>query len=308
MLRKTLLLFISILLMASTLLAQQAGEATQPQTQPAAKKADVLDVGNPEEKLLIDFANLPEELEIGRWRIKLSGYSDNATSRSLSDLKIVNVDTSKLATDIKFSKCLGVRVYFEYSHGNDWAQIKPELPLSDYYSKEGEGILRNVGPIKSISIWVAGRNYKNSVEVRLKDEGGHYKSINFGSLFFRGWKKLTWNNPDYIKHLQKRDIIKAPLYPQFEPFLKFDSLVIYKSPQELGGNFVAYIKDVRVEYEPALMRREEPINDEAEWLIQETEAKKQKKRDDDYYDTYFSGSSFEEQYLKDKAKRDQTEK
>ena len=111
----------------------------------------------------------------------------------------------------------------------------------------------------------------------------------------------------YIKELQKRDITKVHLYPQYAPYLKFDSIIIYKSPQEIGGDFITYVKDIRVEYESALVKRDEPINDEAEWKIQQTKAQDMKVHDDNYYDRYYSGSSFEQQYLKDKAKRDKLE-
>jgi hypothetical protein len=176
--------------------------------------------------------------------------------------------------------------------------------MDPFYTKEGEGILRNVGPIKSVSLWVCGRNYKNNIEVRMIDQAGRYKSINFGNLFFRGWRKITWENPDYIKDLGKRDIIKEHMYPQFLPYMKLDSIVIYKSSQEAGGDFVTYVKDVRVEYEPAIMDYEKAVNDETAWGIQEGEALRLKERQDRFYDLYFSGSSLEEQYVKDKAQRD----
>ncbi|MDD5066083.1 MAG: flagellar filament outer layer protein FlaA [bacterium] len=295
MLRRTWFVLISLFCLAGFLAAQEATETKN---------------NNPklEEKVLMDFGNLPDDLGLDRWRIQLSGFSDIPLCRILSDLTIVPVDSAKVETTDKFSKCLGVRIYFDYSWGNDWAQIKTFSPLSDYYSKEGQGVLRNVGPIKSVSLTVLGRNYKNSVEVRMVDQNGLFKSINFGSLFFRGWRKLTWENPDFIKDARKRDIQKEHLYPQYAPFLKFDSIVLYKSPQELGGDFVVYVKDVRVEYEPALLKYEDSVDDEAIWKIQETKAKEQKMKDDKFFDTYYSGSTKEEQYLKDKAKRDKVEK
>lgn len=302
MLRRTIVVLISLFLLGSALLAQQGAQGGQATPATKASGGNGNGIGKPEEKLLIDFANLPESLAMDRWQIKLSGYSDNAFSRQHSILKIVDVDSAKLKTDVKFSKCLGIRVYFEYSHGNDWAQIATKIPIDPFYSEEGAGILQNVGPVKSISIWVLGRNYKNTIEVRMVDQNGNFKSINFGTLFFRGWRKLTWENPDYIKDINKRDLVKEHLYPRFEPYLKLDSIVIYKSHTEAGGDFVTYVKDIRVEYEPALMAVEKTVNDEAIWNIQETKARQQKEKLDKFYDIYFSGSSYEEQYLKDKAK------
>ncbi len=303
MLRRTIILVaIFNLILIPGIWAQQTQPAETASTPTPATVE--YGVGKPAEKILIDFANLPPELSIEKWRIKLSGYSDIPKCRNLSDVKIVKVDPTKLDTDIKFDKCLGIRINFEYSHGNDWAQIYPLYPVSVFYAKEGEGILRNVGPIKSISIWVSGRNYKNSIEVRMLDQNGKYKSINFGHLFFKGWRKLTWENPNYIKELKKRDLVKPHLYPQYEPYLKFESLVIYKSPQEIGGDFVTYVKDIRVEYEPAITKYEAAINDESEWRILEENAKLQRELEEKRLDLYFSGSSMEAEYLKEKMQRE----
>ena len=303
MLRTTLIILISMVLAVSGLYA--------------AQEEPELDeyIGKPVEEVLIDLANLPEELAIERWYIKLSGYSDNTFSRRNSSLKIVDVDFNKIGKENQeeytaqlnksdFNRALGIRVYFEYSHANDWAQIKPRLPIDPYYASSNIGIIRNVGPIKSISMWVSGRNYKNTIEVRMTDQKGQYKSINFGSLYYRGWRKKTWVNHNYIKDLRKRDIIKEHLYPQFLPYLKFDSLVVYKSPQESGGDFVTYVKDIRVEYEPAVLDYEKAIADENEWGILETKAREIKEKQDKFYDIYFSGSTKEKQYMEDKAKRD----
>ncbi len=307
MLRKTLIILISTVFAATCLFAQQQ------EVQPESKVK--VSLGNPVEEVLIDFANLPGSLAISnRWKIKLSGYSDNPLSRKRSSLGVVPVEFGKIDQEFQdmytaqinkteFSKGLGIRVYFEYSHGNDWAQVITKLPIDPFYSKVGEGILRNVGPIKSISLWACGRNYKNTIEVRMVDNDGKYKSINFGNLYFRGWKKMIWENPNYIKELGKRDIIKERMYPQFMPYLKFDSIVIYKSPQEAGGDFVTYVKDIRVEYEPSIMDYEKAIDDEAVWGIQGSEARRVKDKQDKFYDLYFSGSSLEEQHMKDKAQR-----
>ncbi len=258
----------------------------------------------PKEKILIDFANLPSYLSIDKWKIILSGYSDNPISRSLSDLKIASVDSAMLTTKEKFSKALGVHIYYEYSHGNDWAQIKPKMEINQFYAKEGEGIVRNVGPIKSVSILASGRNYSYSIEVRMVDQNGKFKSINFGTLWYKGWKKLTWENPNYIKDKKKRDVIKVHLYPQYAPFLKFDSIIVYKSPQEIGGDFITYVKDVRIEYEPLMNKVKLPVADEKEWGIQEKTAKDAIDKMNKWNDIRFSGSSYEEEYKKEKAEKE----
>ncbi len=294
MLRRTLIILLGVLFLSSNLIFGQ-----NQQNQNNQKRWDA-----PVEKKLIDFANLPSYLSVDKWKIVLSGYSDNPISRKLSDLKIVDVDSGKLSTDEKFSKALGVHIYYEYSHGNDWAQIKPKMEINQFYAKEGEGIVRNVGPIKSVSILVSGRNYSYSIEVRMVNQDGKFKSINFGTLWFKGWKKLTWNNPNYIKDKKKRDIIKVHLYPQYAPYLKLDSIIIYKSPQEIGGDFVTYIKDVRIEYEPLMKKIDMPVADEKEWGIKEKNAKEAIEKLNKWNDIRFSGSSYEEEYKKEKAEKE----
>ena len=287
MLRRTLIVLM-VMALATGLYSQQTEIASEEKKSSSSKLA----LGNPVEEVLIDFTSLPLSLSISNhWEIKLSGYSDNALSRKSSDLLVAPVEFGKIDKDFQdiynaqaykttFDKALGIRIYYEYSHGNDWAQIKTKTPIDPFYSKAGEGILRNVGPIKSISLWVCGRNYKNTIEVRMTDHQGRYKSINFGHLFFRGWRKITWVNPNFIKDLSKRDIIKEHMYPQFTSYLKFDSIVVYKSPQESGGDFITYVKDIRIEYEPAIIQYEKAVDDETVWGIQGQKAREMKEKQD----------------------------
>ena len=88
--------------------------------------------------------------------------------------------------------------------------------------------------------------------------------------------------------------------------LVFNSLVIYKSPNEKGGDFVAYVKDVKVKYEPYFTRDIKDIDNEAVWGIHKaTDAKKQKHEDLMRWLKY-SGSNQEEEYLKEEQNRQQT--
>ena len=245
------------------------------------------------------------EIKLDNWRIHLSGLSDNPKSRALSDIKMADVKADQLPADLgeTFTKCLGIRINFEEGYNNDWAQIKTEDELSAYKLKgtDGMGLLENVGPVKSVSLVVRGMNYMHSIEIRMVDQDGKYRSVNFGSLYFNGWKTIPWNNPDYIADKRKRDIIKVHLYPTEKPLLKFDSIVLYKAPNEKGGDFVVYVKDVKVAFEPYFTRDVNDIDNEGIWGIQKARDDEKAQREEYMRFLKYSGSSMEEEYMKNKA-------
>lgn len=267
------------------------------------------------EKTLIDFTKLDDqnvnpEIGFNKWRIRLSGLSDNPTSRKLSDLKIVSVNAGEVNEPAKaenISKALGVRIHFAEGYNNDWARISTEDPINEFRVKEeeGMGVLRNVGPIRKVSLMVRGLNYMHSLELRMTDRDGKYRNINFGSLYFNGWRRLVWLNPDYIGDKRKRDVVKLHLYPMEEPMLKFDSLMVYKAPTERGGDFVFYVTDAKVEFEPYFTREIKDIDNEGVWGIQEAEAKRREERIDFLRFLKYSGSSNEDEYLREEAARQQ---
>ncbi len=80
------------------------------------------------------------------------------------------------------SNVLGVRIHFPTHRQNCWAKIHPPFEINAYDDKGGlantnNGIVDNVGQIKSISVWVKGRNYDNGFAIRLKDGKGSSASI-----------------------------------------------------------------------------------------------------------------------------------
>ena len=129
------------------------------------------------------------------------------------------------------------------------------------------GILANVGQIKSVSSWVYGLNYQMQVAVRLRDRNDQNQDYFMGSVYFDGWRKLVWTNPEYTDSIQDRVLQRLPLYPKSYPFISFDSYIVYKPEVENGGNFVIYFKDIEVEFDRAIIREELDIDDEGIWSI-----------------------------------------
>ena len=247
-------------------------------------------VGGP--KVLLDFASLDEtaidftkfpgamaegiteltvDMAIENWSVNLAPSSASSANRILSYCKAVN--SRKMEGDV-----MGVRIHFPEAPFNSWAKIVPPFEIPFYEDKEGEsdgkgtkfinkGVLRNVGTIKSVSVRATGRNFPHSLSVSLKDEQDKVQDLFLGYLDFDGWKTLTWENPNYITDVKQRDLRKTPLYPESMPSIKFEHFTIFRQADQIGGDFVTYLKDVQMVYDLAILELERDIDDEAAWGI-----------------------------------------
>ncbi len=235
----------------------------------------------------------PKSWGLDNWEVILAPSARNVENVVLSYAK--KVYSTKTQWGIRSSTAasnsvLGARIHFIKGNYLSWAIIKPPFEFFAYYDNgdpvdpEGDlskdpnsipkedrdvkaGVLMNVGQIKQISVWVAGRNYKHQLAIRLKNEKGETEEYFMGSLYFDGWRKLTWENPNYIQAVVHRTLTRLPLYPMSMPYKKFDSFVIYKPIEEPGGDFVVYFKEVGVKFDRAILREEYDIDDEKWWHI-----------------------------------------
>ena len=55
------------------------------------------------------------------------------------------------------------------------------------------------------------------------------------------------------------------------PSVKLDSLGFYRTKDTQGGDFIAYVKDITMEYDVVVVDFEEDIDDEATWQLLKTE-------------------------------------
>ncbi|HOG64205.1 MAG TPA: flagellar filament outer layer protein FlaA [Spirochaetota bacterium] len=184
------------------------------------------------------------------------------------------------------SNVLGVRIHFPTHRQNCWAKIHPPFEINAYDDKGGlantnNGIVDNVGQIKSISVWVKGRNYDNGFAIRLKDREGIEREYYLGSLLFDNWRELTWVNPNYIENPKDRILQRLPLYPRSRPYIKFTSFVVYRQMDSVGGDFVLYIRDVKMAYDKAIPDDidKDDFQDENIWGILSKAREEEKERE-----------------------------
>jgi len=130
------------------------------------------------------------------------------------------------------------------------------------------GVVKNVGTIKTLAVTVRGLNFPEGLSVILLDADGNEKIMFMGYLNFDGWKELRWENPQYVTDVRNRELRIYPLYPKTTPFVKFGGFIITRDAADEGGDFVAYVKDVKILYDKAtLINDGEDIDNESVWGI-----------------------------------------
>lgn len=190
---------------------------------------------------------------------------------------VTNTDSKGNNGTWEEGKVLGIRVHFPIAAWNSYALVKPAYELEMYGGAEGtkytegKGVIHNVGEIRSISSWVYGRNYLISYFVNLQNELGELKSYPMGNVYFSGWRQLKWENREYLPNVRDRILVREPLYPKLMPSVKIDSIGFYRTKDTRGGDFIAYVKDITVEHDLAVVDFEEDIDDEGTWQLIKTE-------------------------------------
>lgn len=144
----------------------------------------------------------------------------------------------------------------------------------------GYGVVKNVDVIKYLDLRIYGCNFKNSVSILLKDQNEVISEYQMGEyLDFDGWKKIRWTNPNYIESAHNRPLYVVPLYPRSIPFVKFYAIRIYRQGDQHGGDFVTYVKDIKITYDEAIVELDRPIDHEDAWGILTEKYEAVKKRE-----------------------------
>jgi hypothetical protein len=244
-------------------------------------------------------AQMKSSLAIENWYVRLASSARTVMNQSLSMTKAAPLKGNAKPFDgeeMGGKTVLGVRVHFPLPRFNSYAEVLPPFEIPAYAVKtqlrgnqlvevaddtgtkfDGFGVVKNVGVLKTVEATVYGSNYPNGFALVLKDQDGHEQTIFMDYLEFDGWRKLIWNNPNYISEVRNRELRKFPLYPKSEPFVKLVGLIIYRDSMQEGGDIVTYFKDIKLTYDLALLETQRDFNDEAIWgiLSARQEARKQ---------------------------------
>ncbi|MCF6336008.1 MAG: flagellar filament outer layer protein FlaA [Spirochaetales bacterium] len=119
---------------------------------------------------------------------------------------------------------LGVRVDY-YKRGFNQFVIRPAKPLPV------EGI------VKTMSVWVVGRNSPHTLKLLISDQFGNKAELTMGKLNFTGWKKMTVAVPSTIKQQDYHFANRTGL--------KVEGFRVECDPEETLGTYFFYLDDLR---------------------------------------------------------------
>ncbi len=203
-----------------------------------------------------------------------------ALTNSGGENKISQRDSySKNVVSEEQGTVLGVRIKFpDWPYSNE-AYIKPKFPLLPF-SEDGQyinlnnGVVTNVGSVKSVSMWASGRNFNFTTGLRVSDIRGKITEFGLGSLMYVGWRKLAYNNPFFSDRPINNIRPNTRIYPSDIPLLRFEQIAVYKPANTAGGDFVGYFGNIDIEYTPYLTATVTDIDDESTWGIISEEQKR----------------------------------
>jgi hypothetical protein len=100
------------------------------------------------------------------------------------------------------------------------------------------------GITKTISVWVAGRNFNHELRIMIKDYFGRDYELFMGSLNFQGWKKLTVAIPPQPLD-GSAGIVQRNFNYNSHMGISVTGFKILCDPMESMGNFYIYFDDLR---------------------------------------------------------------
>lgn len=132
-------------------------------------------------------------------------------------------DAQKIGINVPDNTVLGAKVIF-FKRGFDQFSILPEHPIPI------EGV------VKTISIWVVGRNTNHELSVLVRGMDGAVAKIPIGKLNFVGWKQLTVAIP--------QSIVQTDYHYSDRSGIDIEGFVIDTAPLEAYGTFYVYFDDM----------------------------------------------------------------
>ncbi len=225
-----------------------------------------------------DFAFEAGDWDLENWKVVLNPSSDTKENNKNSLLKN--------SPSQQHGNVLGVRLQFNPWENPFWAFVRKPYYFAHTYmngqfvsqNENNEdaglaiGMIANVGQIKNVRSWVYGLNYDYTYGVRVLNEKEELLEFGFGSIFHEGWRQVAWNNQEYSDNPRDWVATKNPLYPFSLPYIRFDSLAFYKPGGITDPNFIGYVRDVTLNFDLAVDRDDQDIDDEAIWQILATDA------------------------------------
>jgi hypothetical protein len=159
--------------------------------------------------------SMDEGLTVGR---KLEGRP--ADKQDIPEEEAIGITQAELDDYV-----LGVKTEF-FHRGAATISVEPTRPI------------QLPGIVKTLSVWVVGRNYNHILKAIFRDFGGHRFELTIGKLNFSGWKELIVPIPDEVK---QRDAHYSTLTG-----IEFLGFKIECDLAETYGSYFVYFDELRI--------------------------------------------------------------
>jgi hypothetical protein len=120
------------------------------------------------------------------------------------------------------------------------------------------------GITKTVSVWVAGRNYNHSLKLLVLDYYNRYFELEIGRLNFQGWKKLTVAIPPQPPN-GRNGIVQRDMHYTNLGGLKIMGFRIDIDPTEAYGTYYVYFDDLRATTDLFAETSREPDDPSDDW-------------------------------------------
>lgn len=145
--------------------------------------------------------------------------------------------------------CLGLKTGFK-TRGYNFVEVVPpvyDTKLYPYLQQFFSAPIPNPnqdrfipvpGKCKSIDVWVAGRGFRYTLEIWVKDFYGFVYSLDMGKIDFPGWRNISRDIPQYIPQEEK-------YFPKEKP-LRFFKFRLVSDPDERADKLFVYFDHMKV--------------------------------------------------------------
>jgi hypothetical protein len=100
------------------------------------------------------------------------------------------------------------------------------------------------GITKTISVWIAGRNFNHTLNILIQDYFGRSYELYVGKLNFQGWKRLTVAIPPQAED-GKNGIVQRNYHYNNQMGIRVTGFRINCDPTEAQGSYYIYFDDLR---------------------------------------------------------------
>ena len=195
---------------------------------PAAGQVDASKVGKDQAQQNLVEVSITKLEDAAFWRSAMAIDDGIVTLRSLPGSPAAKKPAEgdvKNKINEQDTRVLGLKVDF-YHRGVVSFTVHPTAPIPI------------PGITKTISVWIAGRNFNHTLKVLFEDYFGRHMELTVGKLTFMGWKKLTVAVPP--------SITQTDYHFTYKDGIKITGFKIECDPLEAMGSYYMYFDDIRV--------------------------------------------------------------